>query len=279
MSLPRWMRSARVLAGCLLAGFALLLAVFGPTLAPHDPQFQDLSLPLQPVRLGSAYPLGTDALGRCVLSRAMAAARPVLLVAALASAGAALLGGALGYAAGYRGGWTARAVARAEAVWLAFPPVVLALLLVAALGAGRMQVAAAIVLVDWTRFCRPLRRAVAREAARDHVTAGRLSGFAHLRSLWRDVVPGTAPLLAVLLAGEVAIALAVVATVSFLGLAGGEGLLGWGRMIADGREALRQAPAALLAPAAVLVAAVAGFNLVADGLRRTLGVRLVETAR
>jgi peptide/nickel transport system permease protein len=279
MRLPRWMRSARVLAGLLLVGFALVLAVLGPVLAPHDPQFQDLALPLQPVRLGSAYPLGTDALGRCILSRTLAAARPVLLTAAAAALGAGLLGGALGYAAGYRGGWLARAVARAEAVWLAFPPVVMALLLVAALGAGRVQVAAAIVLVDWTRFCRPLRRAVAREAALDHVTAARLSGFGHLRTLARDVLPGTAPLLAVLLAGEAAVALVVVATVSFLGLAGGEGLLGWGRMIADGREAMHQAPAGLLAPALVVVAVAAGFNLLADGLRRALSVRLLETAR
>jgi peptide/nickel transport system permease protein len=273
------MRSARVLAGLMLVAAVLLLAVLGPVLAPHDPQAQDLALPLQPVRLGSTYPLGTDALGRCILSRILASARPVLLVAVAASLGAVLLGAALGFAAGYAGGRTARAVARAEAVWLAFPPVVLALLLVAALGAGRAQVAAAIVLVDWTRFCRPLRRAVAREAARDHVTAARLSGFGHLRTLVRDELPGTAPLLAILAAGEVAVALVVVATVSFLGLAGGEGLLGWGRMIADGREALHQAPAGLVAPALVLVAAVAGFNLLADGLRRTLGVRLVETAR
>jgi len=279
VTLPRWMRSARVLAGMALAGLLLVLAVAGPMLAPNDPMAQDLSLPFAPVRLGSLYPLGTDALGRCVLSRLLWGARPALATAAVAALGAMLLGAGLAYAAGYAGGWAARAVRRAETVWLAFPPVVLALLLVAGLGGGRGTVVAAIVLVDWTRFCRPLRRAVRVVARRDHVTAARLSGFSHGRILWREVVPQTWALLAVLLATEMAIALVVEATLSFLGIAMAGDQAGWGQMIADGREALRLAPTVLLAPVAALVGAVAGFNLIADGLRRTLGVAQVEAVR
>ena len=279
MKLPRWMRSARVLTGLALAGLLLGLAVAGPLLAPNDPMAQDLSLPFAPVRLRSLYPLGTDALGRCVLSRLLWGARPALAMALAAALGAMLLGAGLAYAAGYAGGWPARVVRRAEAVWLAFPPVVLALLLVAGLGGGAGTVVVAIVLVDWTRFCRPLRRAVRVVARRDHVTSARLSGFSHGRTLWREVVPQTWALLAVLLASEMAIALVVAATLSFLGIGTGGDEAGWGQMIADGREALRQAPAGLLAPVLALVAGVAGFNLMADGLRRTLGVKLVEAMR
>lgn len=278
------MRSVRVLGGLGLIAVLFAVAAAAPVLAPHDPLAQDLGFTLQPVRLrgitqAGAYPLGTDVLGRCVLSRVLHGAGPVLVVAVAAALGAMLLGAAIGYAAGYRGGWADRAAARAEAVWLAFPPVILALLLVPGLGAGRVQVVAAIVLADWPRFSRALRQAVKRVAARDHVAAAWLSGFSHGQAVWREVVPATLPLVAALLATELGVAVVVQTTLGFLGFGVTVDTVDWGQMIADGRETMHQAPASLLAPAAVVVAAVAGFNLVADGLRRTLGMRLPEGGR
>lgn len=273
---PRWIRSGRVLVGLLLVLGVLAAAVLAPGLAPHDPEAQDLMMTLRPAVLRSEFPLGTDALGRCVLSRLLHGARLALAVAAAASLGAMLLGAALAYAAGYLGGWADRLIGRAVEVSMSFPPVILALLLAAGLGTGSASVILAIVLADWARFCRALRHEVMAVAQRDHVAAARLLGFSHWRTLWREVAPATVPLLVTLLALEMGIAVVVEAVLSFLGLGVAPNQVAWGQMIADGRGTLHQAPVNLLAPCAAVFATVAGFNLLGDGLRRTLDLRPPE---
>ena len=220
--------------------------------------------------------LGTDGLGRCVLSRLLHGASLALKVAFIAATGAMLLGAALAYAAGYLGGWVDWTIGRAVDVWMSFPPVVLSLILMVGLGTGASNVILAIILVDWTRFCRVLRSEVLVVTRRDHVAAARLLGFSHWRTLLLEVVPATIPLLITLLALEMGIAVVVEAILSFVGLGVKPDQVAWGQMIADGREAIYQAPANLLAPVAAIFVTVAGFNLLGDGLRRTLDVRLVE---
>ena len=262
--------------GLLVVLAVLALAILAPILAPHDPAEQDLMLTLQPMRLGSPFPLGTDGLGRCVLSRLLHGASLALKVAFIAATGAMLLGAALAYAAGYLGGWVDWTIGRAVDVWMSFPPVVLSLILMVGLGTGASNVILAIILVDWTRFCRVLRSEVLVVTRRDHVAAARLLGFSHWRTLLLEVVPATIPLLITLLALEMGIAVVVEAILSFVGLGVKPDQVAWGQMIADGREAIYQAPANLLAPVAAIFVTVAGFNLLGDGLRRTLDVRLVE---
>ena len=273
---PSWIRSGRVVLGLLVVLAVLALAILAPILAPHDPAEQDLMLTLQPMRLGSPFPLGTDGLGRCVLSRLLHGASLALKVAFIAAIGAMLLGAALAYAAGYLGGWVDWTIGRAVDVWMSFPPVVLSLILMVGLGTGASNVILAIILVDWTRFCRVLRSEVLVVTRRDHVAAARLLGFTHWRTLLLEVVPATIPLLVTLLALEMGIAVVVEAILSFVGLGVKPDQVAWGQMIADGREAIYQAPANLLAPVAAIFVTVAGFNLLGDGLRRTLDVRLVE---
>ena len=273
---PSWLRSGRVVIGLLIVLAVLAAAILAPVLAPHDPAEQDLMLTLQPMRLGSPFPLGTDGLGRCVLSRLLHGASLALKVAFIAAIGAMLLGAALAYAAGYLGGWVDWTIGRAVDVWMSFPPVVLSLILMVGLGTGASNVILAIILVDWTRFCRVLRSEVLVVTRRDHVAAARLLGFTHWRTLLLEVVPATIPLLVTLLALEMGIAVVVEAILSFVGLGVKPDQVAWGQMIADGREAIYQAPANLLAPVAAIFVTVAGFNLLGDGLRRTLDVRLVE---
>ena len=273
---PSWLRSGRVVIGLLIVLAVLAAAILAPVLAPHDPAEQDLMLTLQPMRLGSPFPLGTDGLGRCVLSRLLHGASLALKVAFIAAIGAMLLGAALAYAAGYLGGWVDWTIGRAVDVWMSFPPVVLSLILMVGLGTGASNVILAIILVDWTRFCRVLRSEVLVVTRRDHVAAARLLGFTHWRTLLLEVVPATIPLLITLLALEMGIAVVVEAILSFVGLGVKPDQVAWGQMIADGREAIYQAPANLLAPVAAIFVTVAGFNLLGDGLRRTLDVRLVE---
>ncbi len=276
----RTLRSGRVIVGTVIVVTVLLCALLAPHLAPHDPDDQNLLAQLLPPAWqpdgDAAYPLGTDGLGRCVLSRLLWGARVAMEVALIASLGAALVGSVLAYVAGYLGGWADWLIGRAVDVWMSFPPVVLALILMTGLGTGERNVILAIVLVDWTRFCRVLRSEVLVVAQRDYVAAARLVGFGHWRTVTREVVPATVPLLVTLLSLEMGIAVVVEAVLSFVGLGVRADQVAWGQMIADGREAIYQAPWALFAPVLAIFVTVAGFNLLGDGLRRTLDVRMVE---
>jgi hypothetical protein len=185
--LGRCLRSPRVvIGGCLVAAVALA-ALLAPWIAPHDPQEQDLLATLLPpswVAGGeAAYPLGTDQLGRCILSRLLFGARIALYVAVLAATGAMLLGTTLALLAGTLGGRTDMLVGRAIDVWMAFPPVILALILLVGLGAGVHKVILAIIVVDWTRFCRIIRSEVIVVVRRDYVAAARLLGDGLRRAL------------------------------------------------------------------------------------------------
>jgi peptide/nickel transport system permease protein len=278
--IPRPLRSGRVLAGLVLVIVILAAAVAAPLLAPHDPDDQNLLATLLPAAWQQggdpAYPLGTDGLGRDILSRLIFGARTAMEVALLAAFGAAILGSTAAYAAGYLAGWTDWLIGRAVDVWMSFPPVVLSLILMTGLGTGSRNVILAIVLVDWTRFCRVLRSEVLVVARRDYVTAARLVGFSHWRTLTREIIPATVPLLVTLLSLEMGIAVVVEAVLSFVGLGVRSDQVAWGQMIADGREAIYQAPWNLLAPVLAIFVAVAAFNLLGDGLRRMLDVRVLE---
>ncbi|MBV9538579.1 MAG: ABC transporter permease [Acidisphaera sp.] len=275
------LRSGRVVAGLLLVLIVIACAVLAPLLAPHDPDEQNLLATFLPPAWSTggdpAYPLGTDALGRDVLSRLLYGARVAMTVAVVASFGAMALGAVLAYAAGALGGWTDWLISRAVDVWMSFPPVILALILMTGLGVGTRNVILAIVLVDWTRFCRVLRSEVLVVTRRDYVAAARLLGFGPLRTVWREVVPATLPLLLTLLSLEMGIAVVAEAILSFVGLGVSASQVAWGQMIADGRQAIYDAPWTMIVPAAAIFVAVAGFNLLGDGLRRTLDLRLTES--
>ncbi len=276
----RVLSSGRVLAGLVLVILVLTCAIAAPWIAPHDPDEQDLIAMLLPAvwQAGgdASHLLGTDGLGRDVLSRLLHGARIAMTVAVTASLGALIAGATLAYIAGYLGGRVDWLIGRAIDVWMSFPPVILSLILMTGLGTGARNVILAIVLVDWTRFCRVLRAEVIVTARRDYVTAARLVGFSHFRTVIREIVPATIPLLVTLLTLEMGIAVVVEAILSFVGLGVKSSQVAWGQMIADGREAIYQAPWNLLAPVLAIFLTVAAFNLLGDGLRRTLDVRMVE---
>ena len=123
----------------------------------------------------------------------------------------------------------------------------------------------AIILVDWTRFCRVLRSEVIVVARRDHVAAARLTGFSHWQTVRREIIPATIPLLITLLSLEAGIAVVVEAILAFVGLGVRSDQIAWGQMIADSRDAIYQAPWNLLAPTLSIFVTVAGFNLLGDG--------------
>ena len=277
------LRFGRVVIGLVLVLFLGMCALLAPLIAPHDPAEQNLlSILLPPAWAPDGnpeFPFGTDSLGRCILSRLIYGARTAMVVAIVASLGAMLLGSILGHVCGYFGGIVDWVVGRAVDVWMSFPPVILSLVLMVGLGTGLDKVIMAIILVDWTRFCRVLRSEVLVVTQRDYVTAARLLGFTHWQTITREILPATLPLLITLLSLEMAVAVVVEAILSFVGLGVRADEAAWGQMIADARQYIYQSPWNLLFPMFAIIIAVSAFNLLGDGLRRAFDVRLAQLAR
>ena len=280
-ALLRALRSPRVLLALAMVLGIAVCAAFAGFIAPHDPAEQNLLSFLAPPAWQPGgdqnFPLGTDSLGRDVASRLIYGARTAMLVAVFASLGAMIIGAILAHIAGYFGGIVDWLIGRLVDVWMSFPPVILSLILMVGLGVGLDRVILAIVLVDWTRFCRVLRSEVLVVRRHDYVAAARLLGFTHWQTIVREILPATLPLLITLFSLEMAIAVVVEAILSFIGLGVGPNQAAWGQMIADARQYVYQSPWNLLLPIFAIFFAVAAFNLLGDGLRRTLDVRLAET--
>jgi peptide/nickel transport system permease protein len=280
-ALMRCVRDPRVVAGLLLALLVATVALGAPWIAPHDPQDQDLLNTLLPPMWSAggdaAFPLGTDTLGRCILSRLIYGARVALMVATVAATGAMLLGTVLALVSGYFGGWVDWTVGRLVDIWMAFPPVILALILLVGMGAGVNKVILAIVLIDWTRFCRVIRSEVIVVRRRDYVAAARLAGFTHLQTIVKEVLPAVLPLVITLFSLEMGIAVIVEAIMSFVGLSVEPDVAAWGVMISDARTSMNQAPWGVVMPVAAIFTTVLAFNLLGDGLRRALDPRLVTS--
>lgn len=278
-ALRRCLSSPRILVGALLIIALVLIAAMAPLLAPHDPKEQDLLYTLLPPAWMAggeqAYPLGTNSLGRCILSRLIYGSRIALFVAVVSATGAMVLGTSLALIAGYFGRRIDWVIGRAVDIWMAFPPVVLALILLVGLGAGVNKVILAIIIIDWTRFCRVIRSEVLVVMKRDYVPAARLAGFSHAQVIIKEVLPAVAPLLITLLSLEMGIAVIVEATMSFVGLSVEADVPAWGVMIADARQFMHQAPWGVILPMSAIFVTVLGFNLLGDGLRRALDPRLL----
>jgi len=281
--IARALRSPRVVVALTMVICILVCALFAGFLAPHDPGEQNLLSILTPPAWAEGgdpnFPLGTDSLGRCVLSRLIFGARTAMLVAFVASLGAMILGAMLAHVSGYFGGAVDWIIGRMVDVWMSFPPVILSLILMVGLGVGLGKVILAIVLVDWTRFCRVLRAEVMIVRRNDYIAAARLLGFTHWQTIVREVLPATLPLLITLVSLEMAIAVVVEAILSFVGLGVGADQPAWGQMIADARQYVYQSPWNLLLPILAIFITVSAFNLFGDGLRRTLDLRLAAAER
>lgn len=279
----RLLRNPRVLLGGAILLVLLAMALFAPWIAPMDPQDQDLMETMgTPALFGgasadaSAEPdaarhwLGTDNLGRDVLSRLIFGARTALIVALAAALLSAVVGTVLGAIAGFFGGRVDALISRAVDVWMSFPPVLLAIVLVSVIGTGLVSVVVAIAVVDWTRFCRVVRAETQAQRALDYVTAARMLGLSPWRILASEVLPNVAPLLMTLVTLEMGVAIVVEAMLSFVGLSVASGASTWGGMIGEGRLYVHQAPWLMLLPTAAMMVVVLGLNALGDGLRREL---------
>jgi ABC-type dipeptide/oligopeptide/nickel transport system permease subunit len=264
----------RLWLGGTLVGVLMLVALLAPLIAPHDPIEQDLmsaQLPPAWVEGGEpAYWFGTDSLGRCVLSRLIYSARTAVAVALIAASLAAAIGIAFGLIAGSFGGWVDQVTSRLIDVWMAFPPVLLSIVLAAVIGAGLTSVISAIVVVDWTRFARVVRAETLVQLQRDYAAAARVIGLSRGAILRLEILPNLIPLVVTLLAIEMGIAILVEVILSFVGISVTGDTPTWGGMIAEGRQIVYQAPWIMALPIGCIISSVIGFNLLGDGLRAML---------
>ncbi|WP_460274478.1 ABC transporter permease [Celeribacter sp. ULVN23_4] len=247
-------------------------ALFAPYVAPHDPLAQDLMLErLPPWFVSGAEPgywLGTDSLGRDVLSRMIYGARIALIVSLTAALAACLFGTILGLIAGFYGGWWDRIISRLVDVWMAFPPVLFAVLLVAVLGTGLWSVILAIAVIDWTRFARVIRAETMVQARMDYVDSAQIGGAKRMTTLVSEILPNVLPSVIALLMLEMGIAIIVEAILSFVNLSISSDDPTWGAMIAEGRGAIHFAWWVLLFPLITLFLTVLSFSTLGEGLKR-----------
>lgn len=268
--------------GSIAAGAAVLLAivlvaVLAPGLGAGDPYATDLAARLEPPRPG--HLLGQDTLGRDVLARVAYGARISLAVGAAAVGLSLLIGVALGAAAGVIGGWLDEALARVIDVLLAFPGLLLAIGLAAALGPSLFNVVLALSVLGWTGYARLTRAEVTALGRREFVRAAEALGARPTRIVVRHLLPVAAPVLLVQATFGFAGAIVAESSLSFLGLGAPPPLASWGSMIDEGRPFLLVAPHLVLFPGLALTGTVLALQLVGDGLRDWLDVRQREPSQ
>jgi peptide/nickel transport system permease protein len=258
----------------LSAGWLAALAVaavFAPWIAPHDPLAQDLLLGrLPPFWVGGAEPgywLGTDSLGRDVLSRILYGARIALLVALVAGTITCVIGATLGLLAGFLRGWVDIVISRFIDIWMAFPPVLFSILLIAVIGPGLSSIIIAIVVIDWTRFARVIRAEAMSQGAMDYVASAQVAGRRKAGTMVTEILPNVLPTMVVLLTLEMGIAVIVEAILSFVNLSISTDDPTWGGMIAEGRTSVYQAWWVLVFPLIALFLTVLSFSQSGEGLK------------
>ncbi len=254
------------MAGTLVVVLFLLLAIFGPTLAPYE--FDELIPGARGLAPALEHPFGTDRLGRDVFSRVLWGAREVILIPGIATVLAVTFGTVLGLTLGYFGGWLDEVVSRILDSLLAIPALVLALVLVGTIGPSVIGLIIVIVLLYVPIVTRVIRSATLNLRASGYIEAARLRGESTTYILFREILPGVLPALAVEAALRFSYAIFLTASLGFLGLGVQPPSPDWGRMVAEARQNFARSPWELWFPAAAIAVLVIGVNLMADGLRR-----------
>jgi len=256
----------------------VLTAAFASIIAPHSPfeQYRDVVL-LPPAWLEGgnwSYPLGTDPVGRDILSRLIYGAQYSLFIGVFVTTLSLTTGIAIGVFAGYYGGWLDTAIMRLMDIILAFPSLLLALVLVAILGPGLTNGMIAIALVLQPHFVRLTRAAVMTEKTRDYVTAARLAGAGPFRLMFRTILPNCMAPLIVQATLSFSNAILDAAALGFLGMGAQPPAPEWGTMLAEAREFILRAWWVVTFPGLAILITVLAINLMGDGLRDALDPKL-----
>jgi dipeptide transport system permease protein len=256
----------------------VLVAVFAPLLAPHDPtqQYRDalLTPPVWQEGGKAAYLLGTDAVGRDVLSRLIYGSQYSLFIGLVVVVLSLVSGVTVGLIAGFFGGVVDTIIMRVMDIILSFPSLILALVLVAILGPGLMNAMIAIALVLQPHFARLTRAAVMAEKNREYVVAARLAGASRLRLMFKTILPNCLAPLVVQATMSFSNAILDVAALGFLGMGAQPPTPEWGTMLAEAREFITRAWWVVTFPGLAILITVLAINLVGDGMRDALDPKL-----
>jgi peptide/nickel transport system permease protein len=271
-TLRRVTREPATFAGLLLLAVFLLLALFAPLLSPYDPLFQNISASLTPP--GPDYPLGTDKLGRDMLSRMLYGARISLLVGIAVVVAAGGFGALVGMLAGYRRGWADELLMRVTDIFFAFPSLILAMAIAGALGPSLQNALIAVAVVTWPVYARLIRGQVLVLREQEFVLAAQAVGVSRWPLLLRHLLPNTLGPLLVQASFDMGAVILAVAGLSFIGFGAQPPTPEWGVMISEGRNYITTQGWLTAVPAAAILLLVAAFNLVGDGLRDLLDPRL-----
>jgi peptide/nickel transport system permease protein len=268
----RFLRSNPLsLLGVVLVAVTFLLVLAAPIIAPFDPLEQNIRSRMQPP--GPVYWFGTDGFGRDVLSRVLYGGRLSLPVALLVVAGASIVGTIAGAFAGFRGGVLDEIIMRLADLVLAFPSIILAMAVVAALGGSMTNSVIAVAIVHWPRYARIVRSLVLGIKQLEYVTAARVIAASDSRILFRAVLPNALAPTLVMATMEIGGTILTLASLSFLGLGSPPPTPEWGKMVAEGAGAFDQWWIGTFPGIAILLV-VMGFNFLGDGIRDVMDPRL-----
>ena len=276
LAVARGRRLPRIPVG--IVGVFVVVAVLAPLLSPGDPYEQSLRNRFRPPvweeRGSWSHPLGTDRLGRDMLTRIMYGARVSLAVGLLAVFLAGAVGATVGLVAGYYGGRVDAALMRITDATLSFPVILLALILAVTVGPSFLNVVIAISVILWARYARVIRGEVLSLMERDFIAQARIAGAGAWRIITRHLAPNTLNTLVVLLTLQVGYVVIVEAALSFLGAGIPPPTPAWGSMIAEGRDFVTSAWWVSFLPGLAILLVVLAFNLLGDWLRDTLDPKL-----
>ncbi|UCG67137.1 MAG: ABC transporter permease [Deltaproteobacteria bacterium] len=261
-----------VVFGIIVIIALIITAIFAPWMAPYDPYALDMSKTiLQPCK---EHLLGTDALGRDMLSRLIFGTRIALMVGVVAVGAAATIGMTMGLLAGYLGGWVSMIFMRLTDALMAFPMVLLALLIAGILGGGLKNVIVALTIGLTPSYARLMYGQVLSIRENDYVLAGRSMGANNVRIMLRHIFPNCMPPLIVQITMMIGMAILAEASLSFLGVGIKPPEAAWGTIVYEGYQYLRTNPTLSLIPGFAIMIVVFSFNMVGDGLRDALDPRL-----
>jgi len=248
------------------------MAIFAPLLAPYNPNEQDLYHVLQGP--SKKHWLGTDNVGRDLLSRVIYGARISMSASVIATAFSAAIGVILGLIAGYRGGWVDQIIMRLTDTFMVIPGLVFVLVMASALGPGIKNVIIAIILFTWPGFARIIRGQVLSVRELPYVEAARASGSSGMRIMFKHLLPNSIAPIIVAAAISLGMAVGIEAGAAFLGVGVQPPTPSWGKALRVGYSYLERVPLFSIAPGVLITAAVLAFTLVGDGLRDALDPRL-----
>lgn len=265
-AIPASWRTPLAVIGVLIALTWVVIAIIAPWVSPHDPLAQDLPRLTAP---GEVSVLGTDALGRDVFSRLLTGARITMPYALIMVASAMTIGTLIGSIAGYVGKWVDEVLMRLTDLVMAFPTVILAMVIAASLGASLMNAVIAGIVVSWPQYARVVRSHVLSLRTLNYVVAGRLLGYSSWKSLRRDILPNIAGPVLVLASLDIGTAILLLTGLSFLGLGAQPPMAEWGAMIST---AMNNTDAWWLGvfPGLAILSVVMAFNFIGDSMRDAL---------